>query len=68
MVLPAPVETGQPLSARLLDFGRPRGEDDLARLGADQVGDLPAGGFDRRLGLPPEGVALGMGIAELSVK
>ena len=37
-----------PLMRQIVGFGRARGEDDLARVGADQAGDLAARRVDRR--------------------
>ena len=59
------LEIGGALERQVVRFGRARGEDDLARLGADQRGDLGARRLDRVGRLGAEGVAHRMGIAEL---
>src|SRR3954451_382393 len=53
------------LQREIVGLGRPRGEDDLARVGADQSGDIFARPLDRGGGLLAVNVALAVRIAEL---
>ena len=49
-------------------FGRAAGEDNFARIRADQAGDLRASGFDGLFGFPPKFVVAAGGVAELFPK
>ena len=57
-------ETGQPLDGEVVGLCRPRGEDDLARLGTDEGGDLAARALAGFLGRAPEGVGDRARVAE----
>src|SRR3954464_5161408 len=58
-------EMRRALQREIVCLGRPRGEDDLARVGADQTGDILARPLDRGAGLLAVNMALTVRIAEL---
>ena len=59
------IHAGDALDRQVVRFGRAAREDDFLRVGADQIGDLLAGFFDRFLRLPPERMVAAGGIAEV---
>ena len=58
------MKLGDALDGQIVGFGSAAGEDDLARVGADQAGDLRARVFYGFLGFPPELVVAAGGVAE----
>jgi SHS2 domain-containing protein len=59
------VELRRALDREVVRLGRTRRPDDLARVGADQRGDVLARLLDHRFGFPAPGVAARRGVAEV---
>ena len=61
---PAAASGDSALDGEVVRLGGPRGPDDLARVGVDEVGDVAPRLLDRVLGVAPEAVLPRRGVAE----
>src|SRR5581483_10793749 len=61
----SPGELRRPLDRQVVGLGRARGENDLARVGADQPGNVAPRRLDRRQRIPAVDVALAVRVAEM---
>lgn len=58
------VEVHESLDGDVVGFRGAGGEEELFRIGVDQIGDLGAGGFDGGFRFPAKEVGTGVGVAE----